>query len=86
MGLLPRDNAFTERWIRSMDVNIQNSKWDNGNPDSMIKYLDLWTQFSERWEVVEPNLFLFDEYHLTRQGYEKWVQIMNPLFQQMLNS
>ncbi|OXA48884.1 hypothetical protein Fcan01_16468 [Folsomia candida] len=85
-GLMPRDNNFTDRWIRLTDVNIRISKWqDQANPGtSPVRYLDLWTHFSREWGVVEPNLFLDDQLHLTREGYEKWVDVINPLFREMM--
>lgn len=86
IGLMPRDNNFTDRWIRLTDVNIRISKWqDQANPGtSPVRYLDLWTHFSREWGVVEPNLFLDDQLHLTREGYEKWVDVINPLFREMM--
>jgi len=84
MGLMPRDNGFQDRWIRLADVNIRNSKFDNGNPDSVVKYLDLWNQFSQTWGVVQPELFNDDQLHLTYAGYQMWAKLINPLFRSMI--
>lgn len=84
MGLMPRDNGKTERWTRLMDINIKNSKHDTGEANSTVKYLDVWTQFSKSWEVVEPSLFLDDQLHLTNAGYLKWAQIIDPIFHSLI--
>lgn len=85
MGLMPRDNGDIDKAIRLIDVNIRNSKYDTGDDDSVIKYLDVWTQFSKSWGVVEPALFKDDQLHLTEFGYYKWAQIIDPVLNSLLN-
>jgi hypothetical protein len=84
MSLMPRDNGYTDMWIRLSDINIRNSKLDNGNTNSVVRFLSLWNEFSQTWGVVEPSLFLDDQLHLTNEGYEAWVKIINPLFLEMI--
>jgi len=81
MGLMPRDNGFTDRWIRLADVNIRNSKHDDG---TRVRYLDLTNQFAREWGVVDPGLYDGDQLHLSRAGYERWHELITPLFRDMM--
>ena len=81
LGILPRgdgDSAWLYEQI--VDINSMISELHDGQG---VFFLDMFGSFSEAWGSV-PDALFYDRLHLTTAGYQKWAQVMNPLFNQLI--
>jgi len=79
LGILPRTGAAL--FDRIAAINALASGVADGQ---YVFYLDMFNDFtSDTWGIVPDNLFV-GGLHLTAAGYELWAQLMNPLFNQLL--
>ena len=81
LAILPRGDGDSV-WLyeQIVDINSQIRDLHNG---STVFLLDMFGSFSESWGVVPAALFS-DRLHLTEAGYQRWADVMNPLFNQLI--
>lgn len=79
LGLLPRQNEWFSNRIKK--VNDVISKLDDGKS---VRYLDMSPQFQTEIGKVKKELYVGDQLHLAKPGYEVWATTMQPLFDEMM--
>lgn len=79
LGLLPRQNTnFTNRTLR---INSMIKTLDDGQG---VRFLDMSDKFQTEIGKVKPELYVPDQLHLAKPGYELWAATMMPVLQEML--
>ena len=79
LGVLPRDG---QNGLKAMKINTFISKY---NDDKRVFYLDMSSHFQTAPGVVITDLYNNDKLHLSTKGYQVWHDVMDPLFQKLLN-
>ncbi len=78
LGVLPRQNDYFSG--RAKRINEIIKKLDNGQT---VRFLDMSDKFQTELGKVKPELYVPDQLHLAKPGYELWAATMKPLFDEM---
>ncbi len=79
LGILPRQNDYFSN--RAKNINSQISKLDDGRT---VRFLDMSDKFQTELGKVKPELYVADQLHLAKPGYQVWADTMQPLFDAMM--
>ncbi len=80
LGLLPRQNGYFSGRVRHINTLI--AKLDNGHT---VRFLDMGAKFAASPDSVLKELYVPDQLHLSKKGYEVWSAAMQPLLDEMLH-
>ncbi len=78
---IPRDDGITRMAVIN-EVNRGLAKLDNGDS---VRFLDIGSVFTGPDGKI-PEELMYDQLHLTNQGYRRWAEAMNPLLTEMMQS
>lgn len=79
LGVLPRQNDYFSN--RAKNINAIIAKLDDGK---IVRFLDMSARFQTDVGKVVPELYVGDQLHLAKPGYQMWADAMKPLFDQMM--
>ena len=49
------------------------------NKDEYLRYADVWSIMLNENGELKPNLFIEDNLHMNKKGYDLWIQVIEPL-------
>ncbi|KAJ6641470.1 Platelet-activating factor acetylhydrolase IB subunit beta like [Pseudolycoriella hygida] len=79
LSVLPRNGVANFNNIVTL-----NSLIESYQDEEFVYYLDMFNDFtSDVWGTVDSNLF-WDGLHLSEAGYQRWADLMNPLFNELI--
>lgn len=82
LGILPRTNPVWTDYVER--INAIASQIDNGDTVRFLNMRDAF--FNTATRTFNTELYSSgDLLHLSFAGYQRWHEVMNPLFQQMIN-
>lgn len=83
LGILPRTNPTWTDYVER--INAIASQLDDGNNVRFLNLRDAF--FNTATRTFNTELYSSaDLLHLSFAGYVRWQEVMNPLFQQMINA
>jgi lysophospholipase L1-like esterase len=81
LGIFPRGQKPSGTREKLIEVNKETSRLDDGKA---VRYLDIGKSFLEPDGTISPAI-MPDYLHLSRQGYERWAEAMEPTLKQLLD-
>jgi beta-glucosidase len=81
LGIFPRGQKPSSAREKLIEVNKEISRLDDGKA---VRYLDIGKSFLESDGTISPAI-MPDYLHLSRQGYERWAEAMEPTLKQLLD-
>lgn len=65
------------RWhLRSKFLYANRLIQDRNAKDRNFVYIDLWDEMTLNDGTPDPSIFLSDELHMNRKGYERWIPVL----------